>query len=260
MPTLCIDIGNTHTHYGVVSPGDTATGQGEVRTTFLDDPQEGLPPRLPALLAAHPRPTGIAFCSVVPAMNRRLREVLAASAPTLPVFQLTHACRLGVPITYPQPDEIGQDRLANAAGVRSLVAGPAVVIALGTAVAFDIITTHGGYEGGVITPGPALVTRYLHERTAQLPLVDDLQTPLTSVIGKSTVEAIRIGAVVGFAGLIQSILDAIIAELAEKESAAPVIFLAGGAATTVTERLRQPVRHVPDLTLLGLAAARRLNT
>jgi type III pantothenate kinase len=259
MPTLCIDIGNTHVHYGVVSPGHAVAGQGEVRTTFIDDPREGLPPRLAALLAAHPRLAGIAFCSVVPAMNRRLREVLAA-ATALPVFQLTHECRLGVPITYPKPAEIGQDRLANAAGVRSLAAGPAVVIALGTAVAFDIITTEGGYEGGVITPGPALVTRYLHERTAQLPLVEDLQSPLASVIGKSTVEAIRIGAVVGFAGLIQSILDAIIAELAEKESAPPVIFLSGGAATTVTQRLRQPVRHVPDLTLLGLAAARRLNT
>ncbi|MFA6959603.1 MAG: type III pantothenate kinase [Opitutaceae bacterium] len=257
MPLLCIDIGNTHTHYGVVGP-DGVTDQDTVLTPLLDDTQEGLPNRLAALYLARPQIRGVAFCSVVPAINWRLREVLAASS-RLPVFQLTHECNLGVPISYPKPSEIGQDRLANAAGVRSLITGPAVVIALGTAVAFDVITTRGGYEGGVITPGPALVTRYLHERTAQLPLVDDLQTPLKSVIGKSTAEAIRIGAVVGFAGLIQSILDAIITELAQKETTAPVIFLAGGAATTVTERLRQPVRHLPDLTLLGLAAAYKLN-
>ena len=257
-PLLCIDIGNTHTHYGVVG-SDGAIAQGEVVTPLLDDPQEGLPPRLAHLLRAHPDIGGVSFCSVVPAINRRLREVLAAY-PKLPVFQLTHETRLGLPITYPNPSEIGQDRLANAAGVRALVPGPAVVIALGTAVAFDIITTQGGYEGGIITPGPALVTRYLHERTAQLPLVEDLITPVKSVIGKSTTEAIRIGAVVGFAGLIQTLLDAVLAELAQKETATPTVFLAGGAARTVSDRLRQPARHMPDLTLRGLAAAYRLNT
>lgn len=256
MPLLCIDIGNTHTHYGVVGDEGAVT-QGEVATPLLDDPRDGLPPLLGTLLQTHAI-DGISFCSVVPGINGRLREALAA-ASRLPVFQLTHETALGLPITYPNPAEIGQDRLANAAGVRALVPGPAIVIALGTAAAFDIITTAGGYEGGIITPGPALVTRYLHERTAQLPLVEDLITPVTSVIGKSTAEAIRIGAVVGFAGLIQTLLDAVLAELAQKETATPTVFLAGGAARTVSDRLRQPARHVPDLTLRGLAAAWRLN-
>jgi type III pantothenate kinase len=257
MSTLCIDIGNTHTHYGLVVADHSVTAQGEVRTTFLDDPQEGLPSCLAALLAAQPPPIGIAFCSVVPAMNRRLRDVLAA-ATALPVFQLTHECRLGVPITYPKPAEIGQDRLANAAAAHTLGGSPAVVIDSGTAVTFDIITHLGGYEGGIIAPGLELTRRYLHERTAQLPLLDD-SLAITGMIGKSTTEAMRIGTVIGFPGLIQALLDGILAELAQHGEQSPHLFITGGNAAFLQSRLRQPVQLVPDLTLLGLAAASRLN-
>jgi type III pantothenate kinase len=254
---LCIDIGNTHTHYGVVGPGGTGD-LGTVVTPFLDDPQEGLPPRLAALFQARGRIEGIAFCSVVPAVNGRLREVLAA-ASARPVFQLTHECRLGVPISYPKPAEIGQDRLANTAAAHALGGSPAVVIDSGTAVTFDIITREGGYEGGIIAPGLELTRRYLHERTAQLPLLDDA-LDIKGMIGRSTTEAMRIGTVVGFPGLIQALLDGVLAELAGRGEPAPQILITGGNAEFLQSRLRQSVRLVPDLTLLGLAAARRLNT
>ncbi len=250
---LCIDIGNTHTHLAFHHDGALA-GQRDLPTALLDDPAEGLP----AVLAAAPKPRSIAFCSVVPAATPRL--LVVAKAVGLPTWQLTHQVRLGVPISYPHPAEIGQDRLANAAGAHALAPGrPAVVIDLGTAVTFDLVTPEGGYEGGIITPGPALVTRYLHERTAQLPLVTDLATPVTSVIGKSTAEAIRIGAIVGFAGLIQTLLDAVLAEYAARRLPSAEIFLSGGAAQVVQNRLRLPARVVPDLALTGLAAAHALN-
>lgn len=257
MPLLCIDIGNTHTHYGVVSEGESASDHGAVRTTFIDAPEEGLPRRLAALLQARPAITGIAFCSVVPAVNRRLRDVLAASS-ALPVFQLTHETRLGVPITYPKPSEIGQDRLANAAAAHALGGAPAVVIDSGTAVTFDIVTRAGGYEGGIIAPGIEVTRRYLHERTAQLPLLDD-SLEITGMIGKSTAEAMRIGTVVGFPGLIQALLDGVLDELSRRGEPAPRLFITGGDAAFLQSRLRQPIRVVPDLTLLGLAAAARLN-
>ncbi|MET0261925.1 MAG: type III pantothenate kinase [Rariglobus sp.] len=256
MPLLCIDIGNTHTHYGVVGP-DGTVAQETVVTPLIDDPQEGLPTRLTALFAARPAITGIAFCSVVPAINRRLREVLA-TASTLPVFQLTHECKLGVAITYPKPSEIGQDRLANAAAAHALGGSPAVVIDSGTAVTFDVITQKGGYEGGIIAPGIEVTRRYLHERTAQLPLLDD-SLKITGMIGKSTTEAMRIGTVVGFPGLIQALLDGVLAELQDRGEPASHLFITGGNAAFLESRLRQSVRHVPDLTLRGLAAAARLN-
>lgn len=255
MPLLCIDIGNTHTHYGVVGP-DGASGQGVVVTPLLDDPQEGLPSRLDAIFRSGPGIAGVAFCSVVPAINRRLREVLS-QATRLPVFQLTHEALIGVPITYPKPSEIGQDRLANAAAAHALGGSPAVVIDSGTAVTFDVITQHGGYEGGIIAPGLEVTRRYLHERTAQLPLLDD-SLAIKGMIGKSTTEAMRIGTVVGFPGLIQALLDGVLDELAARGEPPARLFITGGNAAFLETRLRQSVLVVPDLTLLGLAAAYRL--
>ncbi len=266
-PLLCIDIGNTHTHLAIHAKG-VLTGQRDISTALIDDPAQGLPAVLASLATSSadagspllaPRSSlQLAFCSVVPAATPKLLAVAAAAG--LPAWQLTHEVRLGVPISYPKPTEIGQDRLANAAGAHALAPGrPAIVIDLGTAVTFDLVTPEGGYEGGIITPGPAMVTRYLHERTAQLPLVTDLQTPVTSVIGKSTAEAIRIGATIGYVGLIQTLLDAVLAEYAARRLPSAEIFLSGGAAQVVEGRLRLPARVVPDLTLLGLAAAHALN-
>ena len=254
---FCVDIGNTHTHYGIVGAGGLfpASATDEIATPQLDHPVHGLEPILRRHLAAAdtPIPVAVAFCSVVPAAAPLLRRALEPLGR--PIWQLTHRAKLGIPITYPQPTEIGQDRLANAAGAHAIVGAPAIVIDLGTAVTFDIVTRAGGYEGGIITPGPALMTRYLHERTAQLPLVEDVISPVTTAIGKSTVEAMRIGAVLGFTGMIQTLLDALQAELSARgETPAPVL-TSGGATAIVAGRLRQTVTDLPDLTLRGLAAA-----
>jgi len=252
---LCIDIGNTHTHVGYVAPGGK-----EAAGATLDLPTENLGELSAAIRTLgepDERPEGIAFCSVVPAANARLQSALSGTGVDL--WQLTHEANLGIPITYPRPTEIGQDRLANAAGAGALDKLPVVVIDLGTAVTFDIVTTSGGYEGGIITAGPALMTRYLHERTAQLPLVEDVVSPVHAPIGKSTREALRIGAVLGFAGAIQSCLDAVVDHLVKRGESEPQIITAGGAAAVMNGRLRQPTMNVPDLALRGLAAAWALN-
>ena len=252
---LCIDIGNTHTDLGFIAPGghDAVSTTATLPTTELGE--------IDAAIRSLGEPaatlTGIAFCSVVPAGTIRLPKLLERF--DLPVWQLTHTANLGVPINYPNPPEIGQDRLANAAGAFALGEPPVVVIDLGTAVTFDIVSKRGGYEGGIITPGPALIMRYLHERTAQLPLVEDVTTPVTTAIGKSTQEAMRIGAVLGFVGAIQACLDGVLAELTAAGEPTVRIITAGGAANVVSGRLTQSTIDVPDLPLRGLAAAWSLN-
>lgn len=252
---LCIDIGNTHTHLGYVAPGgqSVATASTELPTAELGE----IIGAIRSLGPVEERPQAIAFCSVVPAATPRLLQLLKAQS--CPIWQLTHEVNLGVPITYPQPAEIGHDRLANAAGAKALGEPPVVIIDLGTAVTFDIVTQKGGYEGGIITPGPALMTRYLHERTAQLPIVEDVVTPVKSAIGKSTREAMRIGAVLGFLGAIQACLDGVVEELQAAGEPTPRVLTAGGAASIISGRLTQPTTDIPDLTLRGLAAAWALN-
>ncbi len=253
---LCIDIGNTSTHYGVVD--DTgAQFMRHLPTRMIDDHASGMGPETARLLSGNPQIKGVAFCSVVPEASRRLLQVFSTGLP-VPHFQLTHEKKLGVPVSYPRPSEIGQDRLANAAGAKALVGTPAIVIDMGTAVTFDIVTTDLGYEGGIIAPGVEVMRRYLHEQTALLPELDDtIDVPRT--IGKSTVEAMRIGTVIGFGGMIQALLDSVQAELAARGEQPPHILTTGGSAALLEKVLRTPHRVIPDITLRGLAAAWKLN-
>lgn len=252
---LCIDIGNTHTHFALVAPEgqQEAQGQGEIPTPELNQ----IGTAISAQVSSDCPLLGIALCSVVPSATPV--AIAALQSLDLPVWQIDHKSSLGVPLHYPEPTEIGQDRLANTAGAIALGAPPAIVIDLGTAVTFDIITQRGGYEGGIIAPGPALMTRYLHEHTAQLPLVEDVITPVESAIGKSTVDAMRIGAVLGFVGSIQACLDRVLLELQSAGEPPARIITSGGASAVVAGRLTQPTTDIPDLTLRGLAAAWALN-
>ena len=254
---LCIDIGNTHTHFGIASDGHVLFQQ-EISTRQIDHPVAGFGPVLDRLTADNPNLKGVAFCSVVPEASRWLGQMLERHRPALSLFQLTPDKPLGVPISYPRPFEIGQDRLADVAGAQAYCGAPAVVIGLGTAVTFDIITRTNGYEGGIIAPGFDVMRRYLHEQTALLPLLDDsLDVP--RIIGQSTVEAMRIGTVIGMGGMIQALLTAVLAELARRGEPPPRVLATGGTAELLEKTLRHPFTAVPDLTLRGLAVAWRLN-
>ena len=100
---------------------------------------------------------------------------------------------MGVHIDYPKPEQIGADRLANAAGVHTLYGSPAIVIDLGTAVTFDAVAANATYLGGVIAPGLASMTNNLAKRTALLPKIE--LTEPANAIGKSTTEAMLVGAI-----------------------------------------------------------------
>jgi len=258
MNLLCIDIGNTHTHFGVVATGATVF-QRALPTRLLEDAREGFGPELTRIAAEYPSLEGAAVCSVVPAATEKIQHLLSARAWPRPVFELTYEKKIGVRIGYPRPREIGPDRLANAAGAHALFGSPAIVIDLGTAVTFDIVTQSRGYEGGIIAPGVELMRRYLHEQTALLPLLDD-SLEVTRAIGQSTVEAMRIGTVIGFGGMIQALLDAVLADLAPRGEPMPRILATGSSAGLLQNRLLQPFTLAPDLTLRGLAAAWRLNS
>jgi type III pantothenate kinase len=254
---LCIDIGNTHTHYGVVDDRGSRFLR-QIPTRQLDHGEDGFTARLSGLLIECPGLQGIAFCSVVPEASDKLRRSLERAQPPLPIFQLTHEKKLGVPIGYPRPFEIGQDRLANAAGAHAYFGTPAIIIDMGTAVTFDIVTRTRGYEGGIIAPGVEVMRRYLHEQTALLPKLDD-SIEIERTIGQSTVEAMRIGTVIGFGGMIQALLDGVLAELSARGEPMPRIIATGGTADLLKKTLRTPFTVVPDITLRGLAAAWELN-
>ena len=227
---LLIETGNTNTRFAITD------GQKMGRVIFVPT----------ARLAGIPRGVGrydaAVLSSVVPAATTKLCRWLAVK-PLL----VNAEANLGIGIRYPHPKQIGADRLANAVGVVNLYGAPAIVVAFGTALAFDVVSPAGEYVGGVIAPGLAAMTDYLHERTALLPHID-LREP-RSLVGKSTVDAMEVGAVVGYRGLVKEILAGLRREPGMRNA---VVVATGGYGDLIAKKV-PAIEHVnPLLTLEGL--------
>lgn len=250
MSTLCIDIGNTSSHYGCVH-GQSVSHRGQFSTNLLkQSANRSLREQLTPLIADC---NSVAFCSVVPEANRELKQALLAY--NLPIFQLDHRSCRGLTLAYPKPKEIGQDRIANAIAAQAHYGTPAIVIDLGTAVTFDIITSRG-YEGGLIAPGINIMTRYLHEQTALLPCLDaEHLVSQDHAIGKSTVSAMQLGVAIGFSGMIEALLQRVLEELKARNEAPPTILSTGGSVANLTQDWEKKCQFIPDLTLIGLREA-----
>src|SRR6202000_664339 len=123
---------------------------------------------------------------------------------------------------------------------------PVVVVDFGTAVTFDVVNAKGNYAGGIIAPGLAAMTDYLHEKTALLPKINIRE--VKSVVGKSTEEAMLIGAVQGYRGLVRELIGELKRELRAKKL--PVV-ATGGYAKLIASGLPEISAVEPSLTLEG---------
>src|SRR5262249_34176027 len=150
-------------------------------------------------------------------------------------------------IQYPRPETIGPDRLANAVAARHHFGAPVVVVDFGTAVTFDVVNRGGRYIGGIIAPGLAAMTEYLHEKTAFVPKIKVRE--IKRLVGKSTEEAMLIGAVHGYRGLIHALLKDLKRDLGSRRL--PVI-ATGGYARLIAAKLPEITSIDPLITLEGL--------
>lgn len=239
---LLFDIGNTNTHVGLANDRRVVR-QADIPTAawFAGNAQARL-----RRLVGGAMLEGAALCSVVPRATPRVKQA-AREGWALPCLELTPKTLRGVGIDYPKPDTIGPDRLANAVAARDRFGAPVVVIDFGTAVTFDVVDRRGNYVGGIIAPGLAAMTDYLHDRTALLPRIRIRE--FKRAIGKSTEEAMLVGAVHGYRGLIRGLLLELKSEL--KSPHLPVV-ATGGYAKLIAARLPEIDAVAPDLTLEGL--------
>lgn len=242
MNFLLFDIGNTHTHLGLGNE-HRVFRQANIRTTAWFD---GTAPGLVATFVRQTKLAGTALSSVVP---KATPKAVAASKRhwKLTPLALTPGTIRGVGINYPKPNTIGPDRLANAIAVRHHFGAPAVVVDFGTAVTFDVVDRQGAYAGGIIAPGLAAMTDYLHEKTALLPKIQIRET--SAIIGKNTRQAMLIGAVHGYRGLIRELAKELKGELKCKRL--PIV-ATGGYAGLIASRLPEITAVEPLLTLEGL--------
>jgi type III pantothenate kinase len=109
------------------------------------------------------------------------------------------------------------------------------------------VDANGNYVGGIIAPGLAAMTDYLHEKTALLPKIKIRE--IKSAIGKSTEQAMLVGAVHGYRGLVRGLIGELKRELRAKNL--PVV-ATGGYAKLIAARLPEISAVATDLTLEGL--------
>ncbi len=236
--SLVIDIGNTSTSLGVYRNGRVSSVQ---RTDSLK----------PAL-CLKTVPERAIIASVKPAVNARWKRFLKKQG-VQSIVEASHKKEIGIPISYPKPENIGADRLANACEAAATCGAPVVVCDFGTALTFDIVKKNGGYVGGIICPGLPLMFDYLSEKTALLPHIKPVKT--SRVIGKSTAEAMRIGARLGYRGMVREILGDLKKELGRGMK----VCATGGFAKWVLADFNGAISIDPNLTLKGLGRIGDLN-
>ncbi|AEH50699.1 type III pantothenate kinase [Pseudothermotoga thermarum] len=241
---LLIDVGNTNVVFGLTKDGNN------FETWRLATQKFGTEDELFVMISNLLLHTGIkmdkvkavVISSVVPALNYVFQKFVEKYLKV--EHHWVEACDgLGVVWNVKNPSEIGADRVANVLAVVDETKD-AIVVDVGTAITIDVLKS-GCYEGGAILPGLATAAYSLFEKTAKLPQVD-LYSPV-DILGKDTVENIRIGIVKGTAhainGLVKDILKIYINP--------PVVYLTGGQSV-ILEKFVEHHKLLPDLTLRGM--------
>jgi len=183
-------------------------------------------------------------CSVVP----QLEDSLAALDLGTPLRFLRSAAQVEMQSHYEPPASLGADRLANVVGASVEAKPPFVVVDLGTATKLDAVDSSGTYRGGAILPGLEMSAKMLAEGTAQLPKIP-IQLP-SAAIGRSTLECLQSGIVLGHVSAVAGLVRLFARELGEK----PTVLSTGGLASMFPAFEGFTVRSFPDLTLRGLVA------
>jgi type III pantothenate kinase len=188
---------------------------------------------------------GIAVSSVVPPLDSTLRQVCEIYFKVKPVF-IEPGVRTGLPVLTDNPTEVGADRIVNCVAAFERFGGPTIVVDMGTATTFDVISKKGEFLGGAIAPGLGISADALFSRAARLPRIN-VKKPV-KVIGTGTVDNIQIGLYYGYIGLVDGILERMIAEMGPETKTVAT----GGLAQLIAEGSKYIGAVDEMLTLTGL--------
>jgi type III pantothenate kinase len=252
---LAVDIGNTHTVFGLFDGEKLRTDwRAETRVERSADEYAALLRALCELEGVSlPEVTSAIISSVVPPATGPVERFCLRYLKLTPVV-VGPGVKTGMPILYDNPREVGADRIVNAVAAHARWPDGAVVVDFGTATTFDVVTPKGEYAGGIIAPGLIISAEALYRATAKLPRVE-IARP-RNAIGKNTVSSIQSGLLFGYAGMVDSLVERIRAEV----DFSPHIVATGGLGPLVA-RESSTIQDCDELlTLRGLQILHGRNT
>ena len=245
---LAIDIGNSQIECGVFQE-NTLIADWRLATNHTKTSDE-YDMAMRSLLEIHKVNLtsihGAIITSVVPPLTQDFEMLIQALIGKTPII-VKSSTPYGLTLRYENPEEIGTDRLVNAAAAFSHYQRGLIIVDFGTATTFCTVTSQGEYLGGAIAPGLKGAADSLHLKTAKLPKVD-LAIP-SSVIGRDTATSMQSGIMFGYAGLV----DAIVTRIQQDIGQSLYVLATGGLASAISP-ISSTIQEVrPHLTLEGLA-------
>ena len=250
---IAVDIGNTETTVGIGSKDNWDSYRFTTRDTNTPDELLALFNSTFQIKSEVKKDIeGAIICSVVPQATNSFSESIRKYLNLQPII-VGPGIKTGLKVNIDNPKELGPDRIANSVAGYLLTETDIVVIDLGTATTFDVVSKNKEYLGGSIAPGIKISLDALTLKTASLKSVE-LDTP-NKVIGKNTYEAIQSGLIMGHASMIDSMVEKIILEI----DIEPKIILTGGLSKVVQPILNVNAEYIENLTLVGLEEIYKLN-
>ena len=247
---LAADIGNTNITLGVFD-NDTLAGTFRLESNKNMD-SEDYEQLLSSMLEDF-KITECAIASVVDELSHIFKTACDNSFG-IKSFVFNPDSEKGLKIALDNPSEVGADRIANALAAKTLYPLPAIVVDIGTAASFDIVSKDGEFLGGVIMPGLNLQFKSLGTNTSKLPEIDAGLSE--RAIGKSTKTAIMSGVVRGSACAIEGLIHQCELELGEKAT----IIATGGHSSLISQYMFRSFDYInPILTLQGIRYLYKLN-
>lgn len=254
---LAIDIGNTNTVLGLYSLDSPDLVADWRITTHKNQTSDEYGVLFLNLFAMRQidvsKITAIVISSVVPPLDTIIRRLCERYFGLRPVF-VEPGIKTGMPLLVDNPAELGADRIVNGVAAFARYGGPVIVVDFGTATTFDVVTARGEYIGGVIAPGLGISADALFSHAAKLSRVDVKRPART--IGTNTIAHLQSGLYYGYIGLVDGILERMLAELQAAQpngsAVAPKVIATGGLAHLLAEDSKYITATDDMLTLDGL--------
>jgi len=189
------------------------------------------------------------LCSVVPEAVEPMAEALGDITGNEPMI-VSSACDSGITLDIDNPEGLGSDRVASAAGALSLADPPIVILDFGTATTVNFIDPGPDgsalFRGGAILPGLGLMGQTLASKASQLPRVN--HGGVVNLPGKNTEDSIVAGITYATAGGVERIIE----EVEQATGLKYRVMVTGGMLEYAAAYIRRPTKRQPALTLRGL--------
>ncbi|MCR5638301.1 MAG: type III pantothenate kinase [Lachnospiraceae bacterium] len=191
--------------------------------------------------------------SVVPGVMYSINSALIKYLGITPMIIGT-GLKTGIKVITPNPQQIGADRIVDAAGAMVEFGGPVLVIDFGTATTYDLVLEDGSFAAGITSPGLKICANALWNETAKLPEIE-IKKP-DSILAKDTVTSMQAGLVYGYIGQTEYIIKKV-----REESKIPDLraVATGGLGRLICSNTELIYKYDPDLTMKGLWAIAERN-